>query len=245
MRRFGLIGFPLGHSFSKQYFTKRFERERISDCQYDLFPIEHISELPALIRNTPGLEGLNVTIPYKQAVIPFLHHSHHLPASLQACNCIRIINGELAGYNTDWVGFEHTMLPLLQSHHTQALVLGNGGAAMAVKYVLQRNGIPYQVVGRTIKDDINLRFDQLHADIMHTHHIIINTTPLGTYPDTASCPNIPYDLITGDHLLYDLVYNPPLTTFMQKGLEQGATVKNGYDMLVGQAEESWRIWNEG
>jgi shikimate dehydrogenase len=243
MRRFGLIGFPLGHSFSKQYFTDRFEKEGRTDCRYDLFPIENIEALPELIRSTPGLEGLNVTIPYKQAVIPYLQHTGQLPATLHACNCIRIIDGECYGFNTDWVGFENSLKPLLKPHHQQALVLGNGGAALAVKYVLQRLGLPYQVVGRSIKDDINLTYRELDADIMQTHQVIINTTPLGTFPDTASCPDIPYEQLTGEHLLYDLVYNPPLTLFLQKGQEIGATIKNGYDMLVGQAEESWRIWN--
>lgn len=244
-RLFGLIGYPLSHSFSKNYFTQKFEREGLSDCRYELFPMEHIRQLPGLLSQYPHLEGLNVTIPYKQQVLGFLHDSSSLPAPLQACNCIRIKAGKLTGFNTDWVGFENSLKPLLKPYHTHALVLGNGGASKAVVYVLQKLGIGVEVVSRQWHEGATLTYHQLNKDIISKHPLIINTTPLGTFPRVEECPPIPYDGIGSQHLLYDLVYNPAHTAFMQQGAAQGAVVKNGYDMLVGQAEAAWQIWNMG
>lgn len=244
MRRFGLIGFPLTHSFSRNYFSNKFEVEGHTDCCYELFPISSVQELPALLQQYPDLVGLNVTIPYKQQVLPFLHDTSALPASLQACNTIRIRQGQLAGFNTDWVGFEESLVPLLLPHHRQALVLGNGGASRAVLYVLQRLGIGYEVVSRQLHEGSTITYDQLTPELVGQHTLIINTTPLGTYPNIDEQPPLPYKALTAQHLLYDLVYNPATTRFMQQGQQQGATVKNGYDMLVGQAEAAWRIWNE-
>ncbi|MCU0333974.1 MAG: shikimate dehydrogenase [Chitinophagaceae bacterium] len=185
-----------------------------------------------------------MTIPYKQQVLPFLNDVAALPASLQACNCIRIRNGQLTGFNTDWIGFEQTLLPLLQPHHRQALVLGNGGASKAVLHVLQRLGIAYQVVSRQLHEGSDITYEQLTPQVVAQHTLIVNTTPLGTYPNVEEQPPLPYQALTTQHLLYDLVYNPATTRFMQQGRQQGATVKNGYDMLVGQAEAAWQIWNE-
>lgn len=244
MRLFGLIGYPLSHSFSKNYFSSKFEVERRVDCRYELFPISSIGKLPELLQNHPELEGLNVTIPYKQEVLQYLHDTSGLPAALQACNCIRIRQGRLEGFNTDYIGFENSLRPLLQPQHTKALVLGNGGASKAVMYVLSKLGIAYEVVSRKLHDGSTLTYDGLTADMVSSHSLIINTTPLGTYPNVLERPLIPYDAVGSNHLLYDLVYNPEQTQFMKEGAIRGAATKNGYDMLVGQAEAAWRIWNE-
>jgi shikimate dehydrogenase len=241
-KRYGLIGFPLSHSFSKKYFSEKFEKEGLKEHVYDLFPIEAIDKLPQIISSHPDLLGLNVTIPYKQQVIPFLHASH-LPAGVNACNCIKILNGKLHGYNTDVAGFENSFSPMLKPWHKSALVLGNGGATLAVVYVLSKLGIDYSVVSRKLHEGSSLTYNQLDKNIIANHPIIINTTPLGTYPNIDECPPIPYEFITDQHYLFDLVYNPSKTLFLKKGEEAGAMVKNGYDMLEIQAEESWKIWN--
>lgn len=243
MRIFGLIGKTLTHSFSRQYFTGKFEREGLAGCRYELFPLQRIEEIPALLASHPELEGLNVTIPYKQEVLSFLSESH-IPAGIGACNCIQVKQGKLVGYNTDWVGFENSLLPLLEPRHRAALVLGTGGASLAVRYVLRKNGIPFSLVGRKLKADTDLTYEQLTTADLQSHTIIINTTPLGTYPKVEECPPIPYDGLGPQHLLYDLVYNPATTLFLQKGKEKGARIKNGEEMLLLQAEESWRIWNQ-
>lgn len=244
MRLFGLIGYPLSHSFSKKYFTEKFESEGIEDCRYELFPIETIDEIKQLLQNNTGLCGLNVTIPYKQLVLRHLTDESNLPEGIRACNCIKIKDGELIGYNTDVVGFEKSFTPLLASHHTKALVLGNGGATAAVVYVLKKAGIQYSIVSRQKHGIPNLTYADIDEKMMKENSIIINTTPLGTFPGVDECPSIPYQFITDRHYLFDLVYNPAKTLFLQKGEDKGAVIKNGYDMLVLQAEESWRIWNE-
>lgn len=242
MKRFGIIGYPLGHSFSKKYFTEKFEKEGLTDHVYELFPIESIERFPEIIRNHPDLVGLNVTIPYKQQVIPYIDELH-LPGNVNACNCIRMENGRLHGYNTDITGFEKSFQPQLKSWHTSALVLGNGGATAAVVYVLQKLKIPYHIVSRQIHEGSSLVYEQLDEHIMDEHKIIINTTPLGTSPDIDHCAPIPYQFITDKHYLFDLIYNPAKTLFLRKGEESGAAIKNGYDMLIFQAEENWSIWN--
>lgn len=242
MRLFGLIGYALSHSFSKKYFTEKFQKEEISECSYDIFPLKMIGELPFLLLKYPELEGLNVTIPYKKQVLPFLHTTH-IPSGLDACNCINIIAGKLVGYNTDVTGFEKSLRPLLKSSHKKALVLGNGGATSAVTFVLKKLGIEYNIVSRKIHDASSLTYKKLNEKLVKENTLIINTTPLGMYPDADSFPDIPYQFISSTHLLYDLVYNPVNTLFLQKGEERGAVIKNGEEMLVLQAEESWRIWN--
>lgn len=243
MNEYGLIGYPLEHSFSKKYFTKKFEREGL-DARYTLFPIKDIYGLNHIISGNPDLKGLNVTIPYKQLVLTRLDSRSNIPDGLSACNCIKIINGKLHGYNTDAIGFELSLFPYILSHHTKALILGNGGAAAAVKYIFQKNNIGYTVVSRKINDGSSLTYAELDKHIISDHTIIINTTPLGMFPFTDACPDIPYTALTNKHLLYDMVYNPGITLFLKKGAGQGAAVLNGYEMLVIQAEESWRIWNE-
>ena len=242
MRLFGLIGHSLSHSFSKKYFTEKFEKEEITECSYDLFPLKTIDDLPVLILNHPELEGLNVTIPYKTKVLSFLDATH-IPEGLAACNCINISAGKLVGYNTDINGFEKSLKPLLKSYHKKALVLGNGGATAAVIYVLKKLRIEFDIVSRRRNTGSAFIYQEIDKSIIEQRTIIINTTPLGMYPDTETCPDIPYQFISDRHLLYDLVYNPAKTLFLQKGEERGATIKNGEEMLVLQAEESWRIWN--
>jgi shikimate dehydrogenase len=243
MRLFGLIGNPLSHSFSEKYFTEKFEQEGLTDCQYELFPIKSIHELKQILKHTPGIEGLNVTVPYKQAVLRHLTSTINIPEGVKACNCIKIGNGNLLGYNTDCIGFEKSFVPLLNPHHKKVLVLGNGGSAEAVVFVLKKLGIEYALVSRAIHDESIFTYKDINEKIIKKHTIIINTTPLGMYPDSTTCPAIPYQFISEKHLLYDLVYNPAKTLFLQKGEERGAAIKNGEEMLILQAEESWKIWN--
>jgi shikimate dehydrogenase len=244
MRVYGIIGYPLGHSFSQKYFTEKFAKESITDCSYEMFPIQDIAELKNIIAGNPNLCGLNVTIPHKQSALALLDDSTNLPQGLNACNCIKINNGKLIGYNTDVTGFEQSLLPQLKSHHTSALILGNGGAAEAVKFVLHKLNIQYKVVSRKLHDGYDLTYADLNEAAIKAHTLIINTTPLGTSPNVNECAAIPYQYLTPQHFLFDLVYNPAKTLFLQKGEEQGAAIQNGYDMLVIQAEESWRIWSE-
>lgn len=243
MRLFGLIGYPLTHSFSKKYFDKKFEEEGLTDCRFENFPITSMAELPEMLQQ-PGLAGFAATIPYKQQLMAYLDSTEHIPSDLGACNCVKITDGKLIGYNTDWIGFEKSFAPLLQPHHKTALVLGNGGATAAVVYVLKQLNIAYEIVSRQLHNGSTLTYDNLNEEIIGDHLVIINTTPLGMYPAVDTCPPIPYEAITGQHFLYDLTYNPSKTLFLQKGEEKGATVKNGEGMLVLQAEENWRTWNE-
>ncbi len=243
MRRYGLIGFPLTHSFSQKYFTEKFERESIRDCAYLNFPITNIEELPGLLDDA-SLLGLNVTIPYKQAVLPYLHNKSEVVAAIGACNCIRIEKGVLTGHNTDVVGFEQSLLPKLGSHHRRALVLGTGGASKAVEYVLGKLGIAYRLVTRRPRAGAgDLRYEALDAAMMSEYTLIVNTTPVGMFPHIEECPELPYDAMGSQHYLFDLIYNPAKTLFLRKGEERGAVVENGHEMLLRQAEESWRIWN--
>ena len=241
MRQFGLIGYPLSHSFSQKFFTEKFLKENIVNAQYANFPIASIESFATLWEENPNLEGLNVTIPYKKEVIAFLQHSSPVVESIKACNCIRKFNNELYGYNTDVIGFEKSLLPFLQPHHTHALILGTGGASAAVQWVLQKLNIQFQVVSR--KGNASLSYDQLSTSVIESHTLIINTSPLGMFPNVNEAPPIAYEGITAQHHLYDLVYNPTETLFMKNGLAKGATVQNGLAMLHIQAEESWAIWN--
>ena len=245
MRVFGIIGYPLDHSFSQKYFSEKFQREGIMGCKYETYPIKSIDELERVLRQEPQLEGLNITIPHKQSILSFLDDSTNIPFGLNACNCVRIVDGKLIGYNTDVIGFERSLLSRLNDHHTKALILGNGGAAEAVKFVLQRLNINYKIVSRKIHKDAELTYANLNETVIKENLLIINTTPVGTFPAVDGCPEIPYEYLTPQHLLYDLVYNPEKTLFLKKGEEYGALIKNGYEMLVVQAEESWDIWDDG
>jgi shikimate dehydrogenase len=242
IKRFGLIGYPLSHSFSKRYFTQKFEKEELTDHVYDLFSIPSIDELPKVLEKHPDLRGLNVTIPYKQQVLKYLHSSH-LPDGVNACNCIIVNEGKLTGYNTDVAGFEKSFSSLLKPQHKKALVLGNGGATVAVIYVLKKLGIAFEIVSRQLHESSTLTYQDVSDNIVKEHTVIINSTPVGTFPNIDDCPDIPYNAITADHYLFDLIYNPEETLFLKKGREKGAVTKNGYEMLVIQAEENWKIWN--
>lgn len=243
MDQYGLIGYPLSHSFSKKFFTEKFSREKI-EAAYELYPLTSISELTSVLK-TPFLKGLNITIPYKKQVMDYLHQASPEVSAMGACNCIKITEGKLIGYNTDVIGFERTLLKQLEPHHNKALILGTGGAAEAVKFVLKKLGIDFLMVSRNEVDRENyLTYSEINNDILSTYKLIVNTTPLGMYPNVDSCPDIPYNKLTPQHYLYDLIYNPAKTTFLQKGEEKGAVIENGEQMLVIQAEESWKIWNE-
>ena len=242
MRHFGLIGFPLSHSFSKGYFANKFLTENILDAYYENYPIESIDLFSDLWNNNPALKGLNVTIPYKKLVIPFLQHSSPVVQSIQACNCIKLHKGALYGYNTDVIGFEQSLLPYLQPHHQKALIFGTGGAAAAVEWVLQKLGIAYQLVSRTASEGC-ITYASLTPDVIAAHTLLIHTSPVGMFPNTEEAPNLPYEAITSKHHLYDLVYNPPITRLMQECIARGGASKNGQDMLELQAEAAWSIWN--
>jgi len=248
MRLFGLIGYPLSHSFSAKYFGKKFTDENISDTEYKLFPMEDISSLPQLILHQPDLQGINVTIPHKVAIISYLDQISAAAKAVGAVNCVRIERDgtgvTLTGYNTDIYGFRESLLPLLKPYHQQALVLGTGGAARAVCYSLKKLGIEFRLVSRKGQDANILSYSQLTKSLISANLLIINTTPVGMYPNTDKFPDIPYQFLSHRHILYDLVYNPEETLFMHKGHAAGAAVINGLQMLELQAEKSWEIWNE-
>ncbi len=237
---YGLIGFPLTHSFSPAFFEEKFTREGI-DATYTAFPLPGIQALPQLLQEHPALRGLNVTTPYKQRVQSFLHEVSDDAQAIGAVNCIAIKDGRLSGYNTDWMAFRDSLLPLLRPQHSRALVLGSGGASQAVRYALEQMGIEYKSVSRRPGDGA-LSYEMLSPEALKAYPLIINTTTLGTLGE--GLPALPYEALSGQHLLYDLVYNPPLTPFLQKGNTAGAIIKNGLEMLRLQAEASWRIWQQ-
>ncbi|WP_312788909.1 shikimate dehydrogenase [Sphingobacterium sp.] len=246
MKKLGLIGYPLGHSFSKKYYLEKFQQEQIANIDYDLYPIPKITEFTTII-NDKDFYGVNVTIPYKIDVMDYLNELSEEAQSIQAVNCIRIIHHAdgstyLKGYNTDAHGFEASLRPLLNQQDKKALILGNGGAAKAVMYALDQIGISYKLVSRTKQVD-NFIYDELDASVFSEYTVIINCSPVGTFPHINDAPEIPYEHITEKHLCYDLIYNPEETTFLRKSKEQGARIKNGYEMLVLQAEKNWEIWN--
>jgi shikimate dehydrogenase len=243
MRLFGLIGKPLTHSFSKSFFTDKFQRENLPNCTYENFELQSINELSQLINHHHSLMGLNVTIPYKEEVLQFLTSKSSVVEQIGACNCIKIVEKDLLGFNTDVIGFERSLLPMLQPHHTKALILGTGGSAKAVMFTLNKIGIKFTSVSRFHFGN-NINYEMLTPDIVTEHTIIINTTPIGMHPHVDKAPPISYSLISKHHLLFDLIYNPSETLFLKKGREAGALVSNGYEMLVQQAEESWKIWND-
>lgn len=243
MRLFGLLGYPLTHSFSQKYFTEKFHKLGIADAAYENFSIPDIQELQKILDTRKELAGFNITIPYKKSVIPFLDEASEPVRKMGACNCIKIIDGKLKGFNTDVVGFQKSLEPFLKPYHQRALILGTGGASAAVEYVFQQLQIPYQFVSRTGSSNA-ISYGRLNKEILDSHQLIINTTPLGMFPKLEDCPDIPYQFISPHHHLFDLIYNPTETKFLQQGKKQGATIQNGFEMLILQAEESWRIWNE-
>ena len=242
---FGLIGYPLSHSFSKKYFAEKFSREGREGCYYELFPLPAIGELPELLRAFPNLRGLNVTIPYKQAVIPYLDRLDPDARAVGAVNTIRIREGRCEGFNTDVIGFEQSLrgwLAGLGRQPERALVLGTGGAAQAVRYVLGRMSIEARLVSRR-PGPSRRTYGEIDEAVLARHLLIINTTPLGMAPQTDQKPDLPYGQLTPAHLLYDLVYNPEKTLFLDAGSRQGAATKNGLEMLHLQAEAAWAVWN--
>ncbi len=245
LKKYGLIGFPLSHSFSKKYFTEKFAKEGLADHQYDLYPLEEIKRLPFLLKENPLIRGLNVTIPHKETVMPLLDNLADSALKVGAVNVIKIDNkGETTGYNSDYEGFKKSLIPYLEIVKTQkALILGTGGAAKAVQAALQDFEIPFLVVSRQ-KSNTYISYGDLTDEIIQEHLLIINTSPLGMYPAIENCPALPYDLLGSKHFLYDLVYNPEETLFLKKGKEQGTILKNGLEMLYLQAEKAWEIWNE-
>ena len=242
MRTFGLIGYPLTHSFSKKYFTEKFLQEGLTECVYENFPIEKIDLLSTVFDQHTDLVGLNVTIPYKEQVIEFLDEQTLVVQKTGACNCIKIVNGKKIGYNTDVIGFGKSLDPKLKSWHKNALVLGSGGASKAVQYALGERGISYLVVSRSKKEG-SISYEDIDEKLIKKYTLIINTTPLGMFPLVDDAPVLPYHALGGEHYLFDLVYNPSKTLFLKKGEERGAVIENGADMLKIQADASWEIWN--
>jgi shikimate dehydrogenase len=243
MRKFGLIGYPLGHSFSRKYFREKFQLEGIEDCSYSNFELPAISFLPEILKD-PELKGLNVTIPYKESVIPFLHKKDQVVEEIGACNCIRIEKGQLKGFNTDVKGFEESFSEKLIATDHYALVLGTGGSSKAVAWVLKKCAIQFLFVSRKSSASAQqITYGDLNQELLEKYSLIINCTPLGMEPDTGACPPIPYEWIGSKHYLFDLVYNPAKTLFLAKGEAAGARIKNGADMLAIQAEANWAIWN--
>ena len=240
---YGLIGYPLSHSFSKKYFEAKFRQEGITGCRYENFELSSIQQLPTLIRDQPDLQGFNITIPYKEQIIPLLHACSEVVTQTGACNCVKIRDRQLVGFNTDVEGFRQSLFQQLRPHHKSALILGTGGAAKAVAYVLEKSGISFHLVSRDRQQKKEcLQYDEIDQQIINTHQLIVNTTPTGMYPNIHAAPPIPYQFLTPQHFLFDLTYNPEKTLFLQHGESRGAAIQNGYDMLVIQAEESWKIW---
>ena len=247
MKKYGLLGYPLGHSFSRNYFNQKFEAERI-DAEYLNFEIPEIKEIKNVIKENPELNGLNVTIPYKEQVIPYLDDLAEDARLIGAVNVIKFSKGlfgkvKLKGYNSDIIGFKQSIEPLLKEHHRKALILGTGGASKAVFQGLKQLGVASTFVSRKAKEYC-ITYEEITPKVMEQYTVIVNTTPLGMYPNVNACPDIPYDLLTSDHLLYDLLYNPDETLFMRKGKEKGAVVKNGLEMLLLQAFAAWEIWQK-
>jgi shikimate dehydrogenase len=249
---YGLIGYPLTHSFSKKYFTEKFEKENITNCEYNLYSLSDIHQLPQLLKDNPEIAGLNVTIPYKESIIPFLNELDPIAKTVGSVNCIKIEQDsrnkgiKLIGYNTDVFGFRQSIKPFLEKRHERAIILGTGGSSKSVAYVLKEIGLDCYFVTRhkSNKSGPNIfSYEELNEYMLNAIKLIINTTPVGMFPNVKDAPAIPYDLLTSSHLLYDLIYNPAETEFLRKGKEKGTETINGLSMLHQQAEEAWRIWN--
>lgn len=238
---FGLIGYPLGHSFSQQFFTDKFRSLGLVGYQYLNFPMEDISQLRQLLAEHPELRGLNVTIPHKQQIIPLLDQLDGQAAAIGAVNCIVVADGKLSGYNTDADGFKLSIKPFIENHYERALILGTGGSSRAVAYVLKQWGIPFHFVSREKKNGA-IGYDDINVDSIRHFKLIINTTPVGMFPKVDSAPPLPYEALSTSHFLYDLVYNPEETEFLRLGRIAGAKTMNGLAMLRLQAEKSWEIW---
>lgn len=243
---FGLVGRNIAYSFSRKHFSKKFEELQLADHSYQNFDLQSIDEFPKIFEQYKGkLVGMNVTIPYKEVVGTFLNAIDADAKEIGAINTIKVdATGKTTGYNTDVIGFANSIKPLLQSHHTKALILGTGGASKAVAYAFKKMNIDYKFVSRTPKNEETIAYEDVDKALLSEYTVLVNCSPLGTSPDTHLAPNIPYEHLNASHLLYDLIYNPAETTFLSRGKAQGASIKNGLEMLVLQAEKSWEIWNE-
>ncbi|MDO9262236.1 MAG: shikimate dehydrogenase [Flavobacteriaceae bacterium] len=239
---FGLIGKNIHYSFSKQYFTEKFHQLNLSNHEFHHFDIDNLDKLPEILKKYPQLKGLSVTIPYKEQIIPFLDDISSDVKAIGAVNCIKIQHQKLIGYNTDIFGFEKSFKTLLQPFHQKALILGTGGASKAVKFVLKKLNIPFISVARNPKKEDEITYQSLTHQLIDEYQIIINCTPVGTFPSVNDFPPIPYESLTTHHFLFDLIYNPSETVFLKKGKEKGALIKNGLEMLELQAEKAWEIW---
>lgn len=248
IKKLGLIGYPLTHSFSAKYFADKFEREGIKGFSYENFEIPKIEDFPNILKNNPDIVGFNVTIPYKEQIIPCLDELDKEAEEIGAVNTIKVIKTEdgikLKGYNTDIYGFRETLKPLLKMHHYKALILGTGGAAKAVEYVLKKIGLSVLYISRNPKSENERSYEDLNQFAVEDFPVIVNSTPIGMHPKINNCPSIPYEYLNSNNLLFDLIYNPDQTLFMKKGKEQGAVTQNGLGMLKLQAEKAWEIWNE-
>ncbi|MEY2868344.1 MAG: shikimate dehydrogenase [Bacteroidota bacterium] len=243
-KRFGLLGRNISYSFSKGHFTTKFEKEKLQNYTYENFDIQEISAFPEIIKNTDHLSGLNVTIPYKEDVIPYLDKLSKKAKKIGAVNTIKFTKkGKLKGYNTDYYGFLKSLEPLLESHHKKALILGTGGASKGVAFALEELGIEYLFVSRKASEKA-IDYSQINTETFKEYQIIINSTPIGTSPNIEACPDIPYEFFTEKHIAYDLIYNPAETQFLKNAKAGGAKIKNGLDMLIFQAEKAWEIWNK-
>lgn len=243
-KMFGLIGKNISYSFSKKYFTTKFEKEELIGNSYENFDLQAITQFPKIIRENPNLKGLNVTIPYKEKIIPYLNKLNEKATKIGAVNCIKFTKkGKLKGYNTDYYGFKKSIEPLLQPHHQKALILGTGGASKAVAFALEELGILHTFVSRSKKEDA-MDYKYINATTFDNFQILINCTPLGTHPNLEEFPPIPYDFFTEEHIAFDLIYNPEETEFLKRAKAKNAVTKNGYEMLVLQAEKGWKIWNK-
>jgi shikimate dehydrogenase len=243
MKFYGLVGRTLSHSFSEKYFTEKFQREHITNCQYRNFELKELKTEIGKLKNDPDLKGLNVTIPYKTEIIPFLDELSEECKVINAVNCIKITNGKWKGFNTDITGFQRSFVPHLKPFHQKALILGTGGASNAVAFVLEKLNIHFLKVSRQKNSFAVISYEEV-PEIFKHFQIVINTTPLGTFPNVNECPPLPYDLITDQYYFFDLVYNPAKTLFLSLAEKHGAAIENGKEMLAIQAEESWKIWNE-
>ena len=244
MNVYGLIGYPLGHSFSRQYFTTKFQEEKIPGCQYRNYEFEDLAAGIAALKSDPQVRGLNVTIPYKEAILPYLNTLSPECREIGACNCIRVAGEEWMGFNTDVTGFTRSFSAALKPWHRKALVLGTGGSSRAIVYALRQLHLEFIRASRNHAAQPGIiAYPDITAALLQEYTVVINTTPSGMFPHAETCPPLPYEAITPRHYFFDLVYNPSRTLFLQKAESQGAVTRNGADMLVIQAEESWAIWN--
>ncbi len=242
MKNFGLIGKNISYSFSRKYFTEKFEKENI-EAEYNNFDLKNLKQFRDVIKETPNLSGLNVTIPYKQKIIPFLDDLAPEAKEIGAVNTIKVDGNKLSGYNTDYIGFSESLKPFLKPHHKKALILGTGGASKAVAHALKKLGIEHKFVSRS-SGEFRFGYNDLSEEIMQEYTVIINTTPVGTYPEVEKNPQVPFQHLNEKHLVYDLIYNPETTQLMARAKKQGASVTNGLKMLQLQAESAWKIWNK-